>query len=122
MVVQRAGTVLALNADLRRLILRLPWKRQHLGFILPHIGLVVLFLGCFLSRHYGVEATVAVAERQSVSEAYKGLGQHLELDGQQHFVLVVPGRRRPSTPGKSAWSSNMRRGCGASRRRNFMCR
>ena len=88
MVVQRPGSRVGPQCHLA-LILRLPWKRQHLGFILPHIGLVVLLVGCLLSRRYGVEATVAVAERQSKSEAYKSLGQHLELDGQQHFLLAV---------------------------------
>ncbi len=82
------GAVLALNAT-SALILRLPWKRRDLGFILPHLGLVVLLFGCLLSRRCGVEATVAVAERQSKSEAYKSLGQYLELDGQQHFLLAV---------------------------------
>ncbi len=56
----------------RRLILRWPWKRQQLGFIIPHIGLIVLLVGCFLSRHYGVEATLSVFEGESSDLAYKG--------------------------------------------------
>ena len=59
-----------------------------MGFILPHIGLVVLLLdACSVAATGWTHG--GLAERQSKSEAYKSLSQHLELDGQQHFVLVV---------------------------------
>ena len=71
------------------------------------------FLGCLVSRRHGVEATVAVAERQSTGEAYKGLSQYLELGGQQHFLLAVaadgPAAQEqkpiivPFTPGPFNW-------------------
>lgn len=71
------------------LVLHWPWKRQQLGFVLPHLGLIVLLVGCWLSRQYGVEATLMVDEGESSNVAYKGSGQHVELDGQQHFTLNV---------------------------------
>ena len=82
----------------RRLILRWPWKLQQLGFIIPHIGLIVLLVGCFLSRHYGMEATLSVFEGESSDLAYKGSEQHVELDGQQQFhlkVISADGREKP---------------------------
>ena len=106
------GLILGLNSA-AALVLRLPWKRQHLGFIIPHIGLIVLLVGCFLSRHYGVEATLAMFEGDSSDLAYKGPAQHVELDGQQHFnlrVIADDGREQfgdivvPFTSGPFSWS------------------
>ena len=94
------GFLLGLNAA-AALILRWPWKRQHLGFVVPHIGLIVLLVGCFLSRHYGVEATLTVFEGQSSDLAYKGGEQHPELDGQQQFhlqVISADGKGKPGEP------------------------
>jgi len=82
------GLILGINSA-AALVLRWPWKLQHLGFITPHLGLIVLLVGCFVSRHYGIEATLAVFEGQSSDLAYKGSSQHVELDGQQHFSLRV---------------------------------
>jgi hypothetical protein len=106
------GLILAINSAVA-LVLRLPWKRQHMGFVIPHIGLIVLLAGCYLSRHYGVEATLAMFEGDSSDLAYKSSAQHVELDGQQHFKLRVfagDGREQigdivvPFTSGPFSWS------------------
>ena len=82
------GFLLGLNSA-TALVRRWPWKLQQLGFVIPHLGLIVLLLGCYLSRRYGVEATLSVFEGQSSDLAYRGSSQHVELDGQQHFSLKV---------------------------------
>ena len=84
------GFLLGLNAA-AALVLRWPWKLRQLGFIIPHIGLIVLLAGCFVSRECGIEATLSVFEGESSDLAYKGSEQHVELGGQQQFHLqVVP--------------------------------
>jgi hypothetical protein len=82
------GLILGLNSA-AGLALRWPWKLNQMGFVIPHVGLIVLLVGCFLSRHYGVEATLAMFEGDSSDLAYKGTSQHVELDGQQRFNLRV---------------------------------
>jgi hypothetical protein len=82
------GLILGLNSA-ASLVLRWPWRRQQLGFTLPHLGLIVLLVGCFISRRYGIEATVTVIEGQSSDRAYQGASQHVELDGAQRFKLKV---------------------------------
>ncbi|MGA2254728.1 MAG: cytochrome c biogenesis protein ResB, partial [Thermoguttaceae bacterium] len=82
------GFVLGFNSAVA-LIRRLPWKRQQMGFVIPHLGLIVLLVGCYLSRVYGVEATLMVIEGESSDFAYKSSNQHVELDGQQLFSLRV---------------------------------
>ena len=94
------GFILGLNSA-AALILRWPWKLQQLGFIIPHVGLIVLLVGCFLSRRYGIEATLSVFEGESSDLAYKGSQQHVELDGQQQFrlkVISADGREKPGEP------------------------
>lgn len=82
------GVILAVNSA-ASLALCWPWKRQQLGFTLPHLGLVVLLVGCYISRRYGTDATVSVIEGQSSNRVYQGVRQHVELDGAQHFKLRV---------------------------------
>ena len=82
------GLLLGLNST-ALLISSWPWKLKKLGFILPHLGLVVLLVGCFISRRYGSEWTVSVYEGTGSSVAYKGASQKVELDGQQQFTLKV---------------------------------
>lgn len=82
------GAILGLNIFCA-LAIRFPWKRQQTGFVVAHVGLLVLLLGCLISRRAGLEATVAMFEGQSTAIAYKDSQQHFELDGQQHFELTV---------------------------------
>jgi hypothetical protein len=82
------GCLLGLNSAVA-LILRWPWRLRQMGFIIPHIGLIVLLVGCFLSRQFGVEAALSVFEGESSDLAYKGTSQHVELGGQQHFNLRI---------------------------------
>ncbi len=82
------GLVLGLNSA-ASLALRWPWKRQQLGFTLPHLGLIVLLVGCFISRRYGIEATLTIIEGQTSDRAFQGAAQHVELDGAQRFTLQV---------------------------------
>ena len=88
------GAVMAANI-LCALVVRLPWRKQQTGFVLAHVGLLVILAGCYISRTRGLEATVAMFERQASSVAYKDSQQHFELDGQQHFELGI---RRDGAP------------------------
>jgi len=33
----------------------MPWKRHHTGFLLTHLGIIVLLAGALIGRLYGVE-------------------------------------------------------------------
>jgi hypothetical protein len=82
------GGLLALNI-FSALAARFPWKKGQAGFVVAHVGLLILLLGCLVSREAGREATLAMSEGDSSSIAYKDAAQHLELDGQQHFELTI---------------------------------
>ena len=36
---------------------RMPWKRHHTGFLLTHLGIIVLLAGALIGRLYGVEGS-----------------------------------------------------------------
>lgn len=39
---------------------RLPWKKHHTGFILAHVGIIVLIAGSLVTRIWGVDGSVAI--------------------------------------------------------------
>ena len=44
---------------------RLPWKRHHIGFLVTHLGLILLLLGSVATRFFGVDGTVAFSKGES---------------------------------------------------------
>jgi hypothetical protein len=107
------GFLLAANI-LAALLVRLPWKRSQLGFVVAHAGLLVLLLGSLVTRQRGVEAMLALFEHRSASLAYQD-SQHFELQvlkqgepkpdaGQQDPIRV------PFQPGPFNWDDYERLG------------
>src|SRR5690606_29146936 len=39
---------------------RLPWKPHHAGFILAHVGIVLLVLGALITRLYGLDGSISI--------------------------------------------------------------
>ena len=50
-------------------MLRLPWKRRHVPFLLAHLGILVLLLGCWTTLRYGREAKMIIAEGTTADTA-----------------------------------------------------
>lgn len=44
---------------------RLPWKRHHTGFLITHLGIIVLLLGSFLTQSAGVDGVLALGIGES---------------------------------------------------------
>ncbi len=40
---------------------RIPWRRHHIGFLVTHLGLIVLLLGSWVTQRAGVDGTLALA-------------------------------------------------------------
>jgi hypothetical protein len=38
---------------------RWPWKKRHTGFILAHIGIIILILGSVVTRYWGVDGSLS---------------------------------------------------------------
>ncbi|WP_218244363.1 hypothetical protein, partial [Pseudomonas sp. FW305-20] len=40
---------------------RLPWRKQHVGFLITHLGIIVLLLGSFITQRRGVDGSMMIA-------------------------------------------------------------
>lgn len=98
------GALLAVNIFCAAVI-RYPWKRYQTGFVITHIGLLVLLFGCLLSRRGGIDAQMAVFEGETNHRAYtedsrielaveRGSPGSVEHDGQVE-VISIPFRGGP---------------------------
>lgn len=59
--------------------IRYPWKRHQTGFVITHIGLLVLLAGCLLSQRGGVDAQIPLLEGEQASRAYED-SHHFEIE------------------------------------------
>ncbi len=60
------------------LLVRLPWRKRQIGFVLAHLGVLALLVGCLLTRRHGVDAALSVFEGQAGWRAYED-SLHFEL-------------------------------------------
>ena len=59
---------------------RWPWKRHHTGFLLTHLGIIVLLIGAMIGRRWGIEGTMTL---------FKGQGPDNRLEVVDENVLRV---------------------------------
>ncbi|MBX3022424.1 MAG: cytochrome c biogenesis protein ResB [Bdellovibrionales bacterium] len=38
---------------------RWPWKQHHAGFVLAHIGIIILLIGSWVTQRYGIDGSIA---------------------------------------------------------------
>lgn len=51
--------------------IRYPWKRHQTGFVITHIGLLILLFGCYLSRRGGIDAQIPILEGTANNTFYE---------------------------------------------------
>jgi len=47
---------------------RWPWKAHHIGFVLAHVGILLLLAGSLVSLRFGLDGSVTLAEGESASQ------------------------------------------------------
>ncbi len=60
-------TILAINV-MAAAVIRYPWKRKQTGFVITHLGILILLLGCLISYRAAVDGRVALAEGQTENQ------------------------------------------------------
>ena len=60
--------------------IRYPWKRHQTGFVITHIGLLVLLGGCLMSQRGGVDAQIPLLEGDRGGRAF---------EDSHHFTLAI---------------------------------
>ncbi len=54
---------------------RFPWKRRLAGFLAAHLGILLVLFGSFLTRQYGIDGNLPLAEKET--------GMHITVDEPQ---------------------------------------
>ena len=62
--------------------IRYPWKRHQTGFVITHIGLLVLLAGCLMSQRGGIDAQIPLLEGEKGGRAF---------EDSHHFSLAIEG-------------------------------
>ncbi len=57
-------TALGVNA-LVSVVIRFPWDRKQIGFVLTHVGILVILVGALITRQLGREGELSIAEGQT---------------------------------------------------------
>jgi len=60
--------------------IRFPWRRHQTGFLITHAGILVLLVGCLLSRMGGIDAQLPV---------FEGGTGHVAFEDTRHFQLEI---------------------------------
>ncbi len=89
-------------------ISRLPWKRHHIGFLITHLGIIILLLGSWITQRRGIDGALALAPNEKsrflrmdenmlfVFRTVSGQAYDLVLSEPLHFDLRKP-LERPET-------------------------
>ncbi|MBF0330824.1 MAG: cytochrome c biogenesis protein ResB [Candidatus Omnitrophica bacterium] len=48
-------------------VLRFPFQKKHIGFLITHIAILVLLAGAFISKNYGTEGEMSLAEGETAN-------------------------------------------------------
>ena len=88
---------------------RWPWKRHHLGFLMAHMGILILMTGALITRYLGVDGSIVVGVGESKNRVtvgntdlvvYSGLvtgGARKIYEKEVHFLRTPPSEKNPHT-------------------------
>jgi len=64
---------------------RIPWKRHHIGFLVTHLGIIILLLGSWITQRAGVDGNLVLAPGEA--------GRAARIDESMLYVFkTVPGK------------------------------
>jgi hypothetical protein len=82
------NALLGLNV-LAAVLIRFPWRKRQAGFLLTHLGILVLLAGSLVSHLGGIDSQLTIFEGQAAGRAYRAT---------QHFALEISPSHSASLP------------------------
>src|SRR5262245_47368105 len=80
---------------------RYPWKAHHTGFVMAHIGILILLGGSLFSLHFGMDGNMALFEGETTSRvALLNRSLQVTMPGREPGVFPVTLEKRPPRPGR----------------------
>jgi len=94
-------SLLAVNI-LFSMLRRYPWSRHQAGFVMAHVGIVLLLVGSLLSLHLGLDGTVALYEGEGTGAVtLRERALAVEVGG-RHETFAANFDDRPPRPDRPA--------------------
>jgi hypothetical protein len=93
--------LLALNVFCAVLI-RFPWRWRQSGFLVTHLGILVLMAGCLATRQFGIEAQLPIFEGQTAHRAFED-SYHFELQVKSGSPAAAETTFVPLAAGPFGW-------------------
>ncbi len=59
--------LLGINVTLSALS-RFPWKKHHVGFLITHLGILIILIGALITRQFGIEGQIMLQEGEETDE------------------------------------------------------
>ncbi|MBF0478234.1 MAG: cytochrome c biogenesis protein ResB [Candidatus Omnitrophica bacterium] len=88
-------------------LVRFPYKKEYLGFVITHIGILGILIGAMISKYYGIDGNMVIFEGETASRMeqsghllsvnYPNQEQESFLLSQKNSYLVLNRERRNST-------------------------
>lgn len=69
---------------------RRPWKRHHTGFLITHLGIILVLLGSFIGHVWGIEGTMVLFKGEPASNQLTLDQRVLQITASEDSVKVVP--------------------------------
>ncbi|CAN5697097.1 hypothetical protein BH10BDE1_BH10BDE1_01790 [soil metagenome] len=69
---------------------RWPWQKRHVGFILAHIGIIILLFGSLITQKWGIDGSVTIAigdKQKNIVSGETDLSVYSSMDGSQYTKL-----------------------------------
>ena len=82
---------------------RLPWKKHHTGFLITHLGIIILLVGSIIGRIWGIEGTMTLFKDQPPKNILMIDQRELYLREEgapYHYVFPLEILNRKPTPQK----------------------
>ncbi len=81
------------------LLKRYPWKANHTGFVMAHVGILLVLTGSVVSLHYGLDGNMALFEGETTDRvALQDKSLQVAGGTVQPAVFAVDLEKRPPSP------------------------
>lgn len=87
---------------LAAMLMRFPWKRRHVGFVVAHVGVLVLLTGACVTWRWGIEGRISFMEGETIDSI--GIYDRSQItieQGQELTRLALRNRPDDWPPGKT---------------------
>ena len=89
---------------------RYPWKEHHVGFVMAHIGILILLAGSLISLHRGLDSNMPLYEGETTDRVTLLEKALFVSVSRGHDTRSVPGglREAPARPPAASCASRCR--------------